>query len=683
MPNIRTHQRSFNGGELSPHMFGQITDAKYQSGLSLCRNFIAKPQGPAENRPGTIFVREVKDSAKKTRLINFSYSATQTIVIEMGAGYFRFHTHAGTVMNGPVPYEIANPYAESDLFEINFVQSADVMTLVHKNHAPRELRRLGATNWVLGVIAFSAPISAPPSISLAGNGTSTLTNKYTYTYVVTSISSDGVSESVASAQSSIGFNLSESGTYITIGWAPVTGVSAYNIYKLQGGLFGFIGQTSALSIIDDNISADMSKTPPIYDQVFSGAGEYPGAVSYFEQRRCFAGSVNKPQHIWMTKPGTESDMSYSLPVTDADRIKFRIAAREINEIRHIVSLSELLLLTSSAEWRVASSTDALTQSTLAVRPQAFVGASRAIPVIVNNTVLYCSARGGHIRECAYNWQASGFVTGDMSLRSAHLFDGYDIVDMAYSKAPQPIVWMVSTSGKLLGLTYVPEQQVGAWHQHDTDGVFESCTVVAEDDEDALYVVVRRTIGGVQRRYVECLSSRAYESQEEAFFVDSGLSYYGTPATTITGLSHLEGKTVSILADGAVHPQRTVTAGSITLDRAASIVHVGLQIIADIETLPVAAQVDGGLAQGRKKNVNRVWMRTYSSSGIFAGPDEDSLTEAKIRTSEPYGVPASLQTREIDISIKPKWGDGAQVFIRHSDPLPITIVSLTLEIAIGA
>ena len=682
MANIRTLQRSFSGGEISPEMFGRFDDAKYQSGLARCRNFITKPQGPAENRPGFAFVRAVKDSTKKVRLIPFTYSTTQTMVIETGAGYFRFHTQGATLMSGGAPYEIANPYAEADLFDVHYVQSADVLTLVHPNYAPRELRRLGATNWQLTTLSFAAPIAAPGAPTLVAAGHTAV--KYTYYYVVTAVDSEGVSESAASAASSAGGNLFETGATVTISWAAVTGASRYNVYKLQGGLYGYIGQTKGLSIIDDNISPDLGKTPPIYDSVFNAAGEYPGAVSYFEQRRCFAGTTNKPQNIWMTKSGTETNMSYSLPIRDDDRIAFRVAAREANTIRHIVPLTQLLLLTSSAEWRVTSvNSDAITPSTISVRPQSYVGSSNVQPVIINNTLIYGAARGGHVRELAYNWQASGFVTGDLSLRAPHLFDTFDIVDMAYAKAPQPMVWFVSTSGRLLGLTYVPEQQVGAWHWHDTDGVFESCTVVAEGGEDALYCVIRRTINGASVRYVEPMASRQFTDQADAFFVDAGATYSGVPADVISGLGHLEGKTVSILADGAVHPQRVVTGGSITLDIEASTVQIGLPIEADLQTLPLAVQLqDGSFGQGRFKNVNKVWLRVYRSSGIFVGPSASELTEAKQRTTENYGAPPALKSEEIPIVLTPSWADSGQIFVRQSDPLPLTVVSMTAEVALG-
>ena len=683
MANIRSLQRSFAGGEVTPELFGRNDDVKYQSGLALCRNFITKPQGPAENRPGFAFVREVKDSTKKVRLIPFTYSATQTMVIEMGAGYFRFHTAGATLESSPgTPYEISNPYAEADLFDIHYVQSADVLTLVHPGHAPRELRRLGATNWTLATIAFTPSIGTPgtPTVTTAG-GTAA---KYTYYYVVTAFGDDGVSESPASASASVSSNLYETGCTNTISWTAVSGASRYNVYKLQGGVYGYIGRTTGTSIVDSNIAPDLSKTPPTYDTVFNATGDYPAAVSYFEQRRVFAGTTNKPQNIWMTKSGTESNMSYGLPIKDDDRIAFRVAAREANAIRHIVPLTQLLLLTADAEWRVSSiNSDAITPSTISVRPQSYVGANNVQPSIVNNALIYCAARGGHVRELGYNWQAGGFVTGDLSLRATHLFDTYTISDMTYAKAPQPVLWFVSSSGKLLGLTYVPEQQIGAWHQHDTDGVFESVTSVAESNEDALYVVVRRTINGSSKRYVERMASRQFTDLADAFFVDCGATYDGTPATTISGLSHLEGKVVSILADGAVHPQRTVTSGQITLDHAASKVHVGLPILADAQTLPLALQLqDGSFGQGRVKNVNNVWLRVFKSSGIFAGPDADHLVEAKQRSTEPYGTPPELKSEEIQIMVSPSWKDAGQVYVRQADPLPLTLVSMTIEVVVG-
>ena len=681
MPNIRTMQRSFGGGEVTPEFFGRIDDIKFQTGLALCRNFIVLPHGPITNRPGFAFVRAVKDSTKKTRLIPFTYSTDQTMVIELGAGYFRFHTQGATLMNGAVPYEIANPYAEADLFDIHYVQSADVLTLVHPNHAPREMRRLGATNWQLSTLSFAAPISPPTG--LAVTTTVTTKNDYWYSYVVTALISNAGGESVASAGAGVSSDIFQPGASHTLTWSGVPGASLYNIYRLDGGVYGYIGQTAGATFTDNGeTTPNLAKTPPIYDQAFDSSGNYPGAVSYFEQRRIFAATKNQPQNLWMTRTGTESDLSYSTPSRDDDALRFRVAAREANTIRHIVPLTSLVLLTASAEWRVTSvNSDAITPSSVTVQPQSYIGAGLAQPVIVNTNIIYGAARGGHARELAYNWQAGGYITGDLSLRAPHLFDGFDILDITFQKAPSPVVWFVSSSGKLLGLTYMPEQQIGAWHQHDTDGVFESVTCVAEGIEDAVYTVVRRTINGQSVRYIERMAPRLFGEQENAFFVDSGLTYDGAPADTISGLAHMEGCTVSILADGAVHPPRVVTGGAVQLEVEASVVHIGLPIEADAQTLPLAFEIQG-FGQGRQKNVNKAWLRVYRSSGIFAGPSFDRLTEAKQRTTEPYGSPPALKSEEIPIVIAPSWTDNGQVCVRQSDPLPLTIVSMSLEVSIG-
>ena len=901
MPTTRTFFRSFAGGELSPEMFGRIDDVKFQTGAAKLRNFIAMPQGPAENRPGTSFVRAVKNSAKRTRLIPFTFSTTQTMVLELGDGYIRFHTQGATLLagtgaayNGATPYtvgsmvsylgnnyycilastgnlptnatywylipsaayEIPTPYAEADLFDLHYVQSADVLTIVHPNYAPRELRRLGATTWTLSTILFVSPVAAPAaptvtanrgrSINISGitnaaiavittvadhnlalgdpieisgvlgmteangfwiihkNTPSTKLEVQSYTtgehfnstnppvgvytsggsvqyanqsqdidnyYVITSIAANGFDESVASPSGTVSNNLNVTGASNDLTWTAVSGALRYNIYKKQNGLYGYIGQSDTNSFTDNNIAPDMGITPPIVDPVFMSAGNYPQAVSYFEQRRVFAGTTNEPQSMWMTRSGTESDMSYSLPVKDDDRINFRVAAREANTIRHVIPLTQLILLTSAAEWRVSPvNSDAITPTTVSVRPQSYVGASNVQPEIINNSMVYCAARGGHIRELGYSWQSNGFITGDLSIRAAHLFDNFNIVDMCYAKSPQPLLWFVSTTGKLLGLTYVPEQQIGAWHQHDTDGVFESCTVVAEGNEDSLYVIVRRVVNGNSVRYVERMATRQVDLLENCFFVDAGLTYNGTnlTATTVTvtggttwgladsltitastnifsafpstsdvgdaivltdalgnkyrlkilatgfattatakvdkvlpvalratptavwafardsvsGLSHLEGKTVSILADGAVMPQVVVTGGVANLERAAVVVHVGLPYQSDLQTLPVALNIDA-FAQGRVKNVNQAWIRVFQSSGVFVGPDANKLTEVKQRTTEPYGSPPALKSDEVSVAMTPTWAQSGQIYIRQSDPLPLTIVGITTEIVVGS
>jgi hypothetical protein len=521
--------------------------------------------------------------------------------------------------------------------------------------------------------------------------------------------------------------------------------------------------TRLASFTDDNIAPDLGRTPSYLDDAddFVGTGNYPSAVSYFEQRRIFAGTNNDPQTFWGTRANTESDLGFHIPVQADDRIKFKVASRQASQIRHLVALNNLLALTSQAEWRITSiDSDALTPTTASVRPQSYIGANNVQPQIVNNSLLYCASRGGHVREIGYNWQQQSYTTGDVSLRAAHLFDSYDLTDMAFSKAPQPIVWFISTSGNLLGFTYIPEEQVGAWHWHDTDGEFLSVCAIPEGEEDRLYAVIRR--GASQ--FVERMDAFEFTDIKSYVGLDCSLSFDGTepnnshhvhisggtnwtpsetltltmshnhfayPATTdvgdqivvydasgeeyrltilatssatvatakpnktiplslrtvaiygwawarnsFSGLGHLNGFTVRAFADGVALEPQVVSGGTITITNPAVHIVVGLPYTCDLETLPVAMQIDG-FGQGRTKNINKAWLKVYQTAGMEIGPDADNLVPAS-----PYENTPELKTSEIQVLMTPAWQDSGTVFVRQSDPVPTTVLGMTTEISIG-
>lgn len=588
---------------------------------------------------------------------------------------FTAYTSGGTIAE---VYEISSPYLEDDLFDIHYVQSADVLTLVHPSYAPRELRRTTATTFTLSTISFVPTVSAPTGVAANATGTGSIT----YSYVVTAVAEESLEESVASIADDCTNNLATTGNKNTITWSAVSGAIRYNVYKEKNGLFGYIGQASGTSFVDDNIVSDVTRTPPEAENPFSGAGNYPGAVSYFEQRRCFGGTNNKPQNLWMTRSATESNLNYSIPTQDDDAIALRIVSREVQRVRNIVPLTELLILTSGGEWKISTqNSDALTPSSVTVRPQSYNGCTNVQPVVVNNTGIYVRAQSGRLHDLAYNFEANGFKSNDLSLIAPHLFDGFTIVDMCLTRTPVPVVWVVRNDGKLLGITYMPEQKVFAWHQHETDGLFESIGAVNESGRDVLYVTVKRVIDGKTLRYIERLSDRLVDTLEESFIVDSGLTYSGSAATTISGLHHLEGETVVALSNGAVVRNLVVTNGSITLPQSATLVHIGLPITSRIKTLPISFE-GPALGQGLAKNVNKTIMRVYRTSGLMVGYDENNLVQFKQRTTEPYGSAPDWITDEIEVQVKPDWNSSGQMIIQQTDPLPVTVLSMVQEVALG-
>lgn len=743
--STKTLLRSFAGGEVSPELYGRLDLAKYQSGLAKCQNFTTLPHGPATRRPGFKFGVEARTSAKRTRLIPFAYSATQTVVLEFGDQYVRFivgnnalletskaivsivgstvtvtaHGYAtgddvyigtrfhritvtgantfttadlwgaATTASGTTAarvYTLATPYLEADLFDLHYAQNSDVLTITHPGYAARELKRLGATNWTLTSVSFAPTLSPPTGVSVTPT-IGTAGNQNPQSYCVTVIGSDGVTESLASSVVNTSNNLTVSGNYNTVQCTSTAGLR-YNFYKKRGA-FGFIGQVVAtgatVSLVDDNVTPDTSKVPPesIYT-LNSAAGDYPGTVTYHEQRRWFAGSTNEPQNLWATRNGTESNLTSSVPSQEDDALEFRIASRQQNTVRHLLALADMIALTVGGEFRIfADGAPNITPTSLSIKPQGYSGASNVQPALTSGSILFVQAQGSRVREMAYNWQSNAYTSIDISIMAPHLFDGYTMLDLAYSRAPVPTLWVVRSDGTLLGMTYVPEQQVYGWHQHTTDGVFESVCVVSENNEDALYAVVRRTVNGRSVRYIERLQSRSFAVQADAFFVDSGLSYSGTPVSSLTGLYHLEGKQVQILADGAVHPVRTVTAGSITLDGSYSKVSVGLPYVSDLQTLPLALEGAPAAGQMLRKNVNSVGMRVTQSSLVKAGPSFSRLTDYPDReVSDPYDSPPALRTAELRMAVSASWNSDAAVCVRQDSPLPLTLLSITLDVATG-
>lgn len=638
----------------------------------------------------TVFLQSLGGmSALNGRFLNVANVTTNTFTLVDFAGSaintaaLPAYTGGGTVAR---VYEVVTPYDETaiNLMTVHYVQSVDVLTITHQNYQQAELRRVTDTNWTLGNISFDPDVAAPTGVSFTTPGAGPVS----YQYTVSAVSATTLKESFAATPPAAQLtNLTPVGNINTISWSASAGATRYNVYRNRSGLYCYIGQSVGTTFIDDNITPDSTQTPPTTSNPFTGTGTWPGTVSYFQQRRVFAGSINLPQNVWMTRSATESIMTGSLPVRDDDAIIFKIAAREANTIKHIVPLKDLILLSGSAAWQVvAQNTDVITPKSIGINPQSYFGASDVQPVVVGQAAIFGEASASHVLEISYRYEIAGYQTTDISLLAPHLFDGLSIVDMAYAPAPK-IIWAVRSDGVLLGCTYVPTQKVLGWHQHNTtNGAFESVAVVPEGSDSALYAVIRRVINGRTVRYIERKRSRLFATLADSFFMDAGGTFVGgSPVTSITsGLWHLEGQMVAILADGAVQPPQVVTNGAITLQNAAIKIQIGLPIIADAQLLPFSQQTpgDAGFSQGVQKNVNAVNLRVNQSSGIYAGPDFVHMRQYKQRTTEGYGSPPRLVTGVINIVIDSSWGADGQVCFRQKDPLPVTLQSAQLEMTIG-
>jgi hypothetical protein len=738
-------QRSFAGGELSPSLAARADVPKYQTALRACRNFIVQRHGGVANRPGTRFVEATKTTATRQQFMRYvSEVSGESVLIECGHLYFRFFlngaaiTVAGVVAwNGATAY-VAGDLASrlgvnyycilahtnqqppnatywyampaGDLYEIphpfpapglcRWEQQGSVITLTHADIAPQELRFNDFTSWTVVPVVTGPTIQPPQDLTGTGSGGD---NNRKFDYVVTAGDAETYEESEASTPwpvfREIGPRVNEP---FSLEWTPSAGAAEYYIYcdPFRNGIYGFLatavwdgtGGLGAFQFHDIGFPPDFSQSPPLPVRLFDAVGEYPAMAAYFQQRRFFANSRLEPEVIWGSRIGFPRNFGISSPLQDDDAVTFRLAGVQRHPVQHLIGLGPLIVLTDRGEWVIQGGGDGpLIPTSIQADQFGYWGASPAVPVVVGKSIIYVQARGRIVRDLQLDANVNGLNGRDLTLFAGHLFDGYTISKLDFAQNPQSVVWAVRSDGLLLGLTYVPDDDIWGWHRHDTGAagsVLDVC-VVPEADEDAVYLLVNRTIDGGAVRYIERMASRLFLVLEDAFFVDAGLSYDGAPITVVSGLDHLEGEVVAVLGDGVVvfngDPAAagaatfTVTAGSITLPAARSVIHVGLAIRhAEIELLDLDAP--GTSVRDKRKRPQSVTLLVERSTRVFqAGPDTAHLVDYR---PAPWEAAAGLVNDALEVIIKADWTHHGRIVVRQNNPLPLTVLGAIPNLDIG-
>lgn len=408
------------------------------------------------------------------------------------------------------------------------------------------------------------------------------------------------------------------------------------------------------------------------------SGDNPCCSTQYDQRRVFAGSVEHPLKVWFTNAGHQSLMCYHQPSLGDDRIEIEAVTTDADRIKHMIALQSLILMTGSAELRVyTQNSDSLTPSSIAVKVQSYIGSNDVQPLVVNSTIVFAGNRGGHIYGMIYTYSADGYKSSDISIRAPHLFDEKTIVDMALSKAPTQIVWAVSSNGDLLACTFYLDQNLCAWTRIVTDGHFERCATITEGNEDRLYVVVNRN----GKRYIERMSNQIISSNPTKHrYLDSYLNnVFSQPTKSVSGLSHLEGKTVGVFVDGKPQSNKVVHNGSITLDTAGYDVTVGLPYLCKLKTLPITAQTANQL-QGTSKNISEVFLRLMHDGDVYA-----NLSSAKklykVKTDDKYYQPYGDKSKLAQLTVDGAWQFDTSLVVEHRNCLPLEIQSVVYNLTI--
>jgi hypothetical protein len=666
MARVAAQISNFTAGELSPRLDGRNDLAKYSAGCATVENMVIYPHGAAARRPGTTFIAEVKSSAAKTRIIPFEFSTTQTYILELGNQYIRFYRDNGQILSGGSPYEISTPYLTAELFDIKFAQSADVMYVTHPNHKTRKLARTGHTSWTLTEVDFTNG----PYLDTNTSATTFTTSAHTVGTGRTLTAS-----AITGINNDTGFQTTDVGRLV----------------RFRDGYGEITARADTLNVTIE-ILVDMGSTSSSTDWnlgAFSDTTGHPSCVSFFEQRLVFAATLSQPQTVFFSKSGDYENMDANIggTVADDDAIIYTIASNQVNAIRFMAASRTLIIGTAGGEFTVSGGgdNDAVTPTNILIKKQSNHGAANTDAIAVANATLFLQRAKRKIRELAYNFDVDGYIAPDLTILAEHVTNS-GIVEMAYQEEPLAIIWCVRNDGELIALTYQREQEVVAWHRHVFGGAFDSgkavCESVAviptEDSEYELYMIIKRTINGATKRYVEYLNTFNFDETDNTSFnfLDSQLSYSGSAATTISGLSHLEGQTVSILADGATHPDKIVSSGSITLDRSASDVKVGLGYTSLLKTMRIDAGAQNGTSQAKTKRIYEVTARLYESVGVEIGPDLNNMERVPFRkSSDPMdqGIPPFTGDKEVEF--RGNYDTDGFMIVRQAQPLPLTVLSL--------
>jgi len=838
---MTTTLNSFNAGELSPYLDGRSDIQKYYSGCRTLDNFLILSYGGATKRPGTKYIAT---TSGEVRLVPFEFSTEQAYILEFRDESLRFYKDGGQILSGSSAYSIATPYDTNtmNLMDLQFVQSADTMYIVHSDYMPRKLTRTGHTSWTLTECdfqrgAFLDENNTDETITVDGNTAigSTVTLDYSSTtlwdanYVGSlwqishTISGDNISGSFTADgnSASLAIYLGQKYDFTTHGiwhgtitlqrsydsgavWKDVLPYSAAGvenvlypeseqvadaIYRLHyeevvpdvgatcqyslitrsydlDGVVEITGYTDANTVTAEviNTLGGITATKIWAEGAWSTHNGFPSAIAIYEERMVFAGTKNNPQTMWFSR--TDDWENFWAGTLDADAFNITIASDQVNVVQWMVNQSALMVGTSGGEWKVSASRsdEAISAGNRTAKQQSSYGSVHIQPALMSNTVLFVQRQAKKIRELTYSFELDSWVAPDLTVLSDHI-TGSGIVQIAFQKTPDPMVWCVTTDGYLANMTYNREQDVIAWQKESFgDDTVESVAVIPGDGEGEVWVVVNREVGDTHAKYIEQFQPRDWGTDNnDVFFVDSGLTYDGGSSVAVsgiskaspcivsaaghgftdgeqvrftgvlgmtqvnnkvytvhaestntfqlrdktdavdinstgftgytsggyvrqvenafTGLDHLEGRTVSYVADGGYVGTKVVANGSITLDDYYNVVHAGLGYTARL--LPERLEVPGQGTESRTKRITGATIRFYKTLGCDVGTSWTKYEEIPFRNArDPLEKAIPLFSGDKQIDLDSDHDTSADIYLQSRVPLPCSVLFIAPNWEIG-
>ncbi len=683
---------NFTGGEVAPSLSARYDLSRYKNSVQCMENFLPNVHGNVERRSGTKFIANLGSGIENDAVLfpfSFSVDAAQNFVLILSERKLRIAQFDNLIAE----VEIDTPYAAKDIANISFAQVGDMVYLAHNNYALRKITRSGSApdyTWALKAVNLNTSLNAPSGgvasfLHLPEWGQPATPLAHMLRYKVVAVDANGRHSLPSPAFGALAKHPSDwvIGEFVTLGWTGVSGAVEYNVYREEAGYFGFIGVSAGTAFFDNNYEADIADTPREDWNPFAN-GNNPGVVSFHQQRMVLAATPKSPQAFYMSRVGDFENFRKSRPLQEDDPVEYLIASGKIDSITWAASFGDLLLGTSGSEYKVSGDGGVVSPTNVNITAQSYWGSSNLFPIIIGNSVLHVQRHGARVRDLFYSLEKDGYAGNDLSIMAPHLFDGYSLRQWAYQQTPYSTVWVVRNDGALLALTYMKEHDIWGWSRHITQGKVRSLTSISGQDADEIYMVIEREINGQSSYYLERLNQRWSVDQgiEHAFFVDAGITKINEqPDNTITGLEHLEGCTVSILADGSPIENMQVKNGAVTIPYAASIIHVGLGFSSKLSPLPVEGDLQTGTTIGKQRGYGQCSVRIHDTIGGKYGANQEELYDfPHIPTN--WGESVKPYSGHMDFIPGGGQGSDTSLWIVQDSPLPFCMSALVINLDIS-
>ncbi|UPJ43932.1 hypothetical protein IVB40_07635 [Bradyrhizobium sp. 40] len=728
---------TFAGGEIGPQIAARADLAKYQIAVEAMENFIVMKGGGATRAPGTRFVLELKDQSQRGKLVPFRRTSNDYYALVINAGVSRFVRQGGFLQNpDTTPYEASVPWAEADLANLRAAQAGNQIFVASGTAKPQTITRVANLNWTC---ADYAPTSGPLDSQNLDTTITVQANGVTSTITLTGVNSPFTADMVGGVM-----RLDDRDLSTTPEWSAVETAIALlaerrwngNVYQAridavdagpnapvhtEGDVsagqgkqtwrflhpgYGFVRITSFVSA-NQVLATVLTRLPA---NVVSGATYrwsapawtsskgYPEVVAYnYPRLGWYRGNIG-----WLT--GEDDVQNFDLAkADDTDAIAFRVIAPDgsLVEIKWALPSSGILMLgTSDIEWvlRGPSAFDALTPKTTRPFAMGSDGSAAQIANAIDGGVMFLgrTQKRLHYTKVDPASQSQQLASQELSVVAEHIF-APGVVGACWQRDPNRVLWLWFSDGSLASLTFMPEQQVAAFCRHPRTNAFieDMCSIPSvSSGTDEVYLIVRRTIAGQTKRYVEQMADY-FQPQDVraptaagAWFLDCALRITGSGLTQITQLAHLEGQTVGVFADGAMQKRKVVVGGTIALDRPSDDILVGIPVRGYIRDLPRNFNTQTGSTTGEQKTVHEALVQLlYAGGGRLrvynSEEDNPELWEPAIETGAyDYSTMPPLVSKKLKMTVEGAWAEEAQLEFECDDALPCTVLALSPKIEVA-